>query len=54
MDISKTVLVCMAQHEYEAPIYWDKEIGGKRIGDLANRELDVLKNKSFKGQNIKK
>ncbi len=50
---SKDALVRMAQHELEAAIYWDTEIGGKRIADLANRELDALKNKSFKKRSRK-
>lgn len=47
---SKDALVRLAQHELEAAIYWDTELGGKRIADLANRELDVLKRKRFKKQ----
>lgn len=46
----KAALVRMAQYALEAAIYWDTELGSKRIADLANRELDALKSKSFKKQ----
>jgi hypothetical protein len=51
--LGKDALIRMAQQELEAAIYWDTEIGGKRIAALASRELDALKNKSFNEQSRK-